>query len=57
MPAALPYRNPEQPEQILLAPLLQTGMASLPRPLTSLSIASKNWKLLSDCCADQRFAS
>ena len=36
MPAALPHSNPEQPEQILLAPLLQTGMASLPRPLTSL---------------------
>ena len=36
MPAAPPLSNPEKPEQILPAPLQQTGMASLPTPLTTL---------------------
>src|SRR5215217_5284454 len=36
MPAAPPLSNPEKPEQILPSPLLQTGVESLPRPLTSL---------------------
>jgi predicted ATPase/DNA-binding CsgD family transcriptional regulator len=36
MPAAPPLSNPEKPEQVLPVPQLPAGMASLPRPLTSL---------------------
>jgi predicted ATPase len=36
MPAVPPLSHPEKPEQILPVPLLPTGIASLPKPLTSL---------------------